>query len=268
MNDKIAFIGAGKMASAIVKGLINNGIFKPSEIICTCGNDRTGKILAEETGIIYTEDLAPHLLDLKFLVLACKPQQLNEINEEIFKSSSNITLISILAGITLSTISKRFPNLKNYIRSMPNTPGQIGLGVTAYASMEKLTESEKETIENILASLGKIYAVEEKSLDAITAISGSGPAYVFEFISALTNAGIEAGLNEELAKDIAVETFIGSSQLLKQSTQSAEELRDAVTSPGGTTQAALNVFTEKNFRGLIKEAVKNAKERSIELSQE
>ena len=150
---------------------------------------------------------------------------------------------------------------------MPNTPGQIGCGSTAYASLNALGAKELESIETILGALGSVHPVNESQIDAVTAISGSGPAYVFEFISALINAGIKAGLEENLAKTLAVETVLGSAQLLKESEFSADNLRDAVTSPGGTTEAALKTFTEGDFRVLIESAVLNAKKRSIELAQ-
>lgn len=271
MKQKIAFIGAGKMASAIVRGLIKKSVYTADSILCTCGNDSTGLDLAQETGIGYVESLLPHYSEIDTLILACKPQQLDKIDlsawTEEADSSSKISLISILAGTTLHDLEARFPFAMNIIRTMPNTPGQIGMGSTAYASLKPLDNAEQDRIETILGALGSVYAVNESAIDAITALSGSGPAYVFEFISALIESGVQAGLEEKLAQSLAQETVLGSAELLRTSSLSAEELRNAVTSPGGTTEAALEVLNKSGFKALIHSAVLRAKERSIELAQ-
>ena len=150
---------------------------------------------------------------------------------------------------------------------MPNTPGQIGCGSTAYATLNPLETEELQLIERILGALGTVHSVSESQIDAITALSGSGPAYVFEFISALIDAGTKVGLDGNLAKTLATETVIGSAKLLKKSESSPEDLRNAVTSPGGTTEAALNTLSENDFRALIEAAVLSAKKRSIELAK-
>lgn len=267
MKKKIAFIGAGRMATAIVKGLIQKKVYLPNEIVCISGNDNTGTILAQASGITEADSLLQFVPEVETLVLACKPQQLDQIDSSTLEQGSHITLISILAGTPINRLSQSFPKVKNIIRSMPNTPGQIGCGSTAYATLNTLKTDELELIEGILSALGSVHPVEESQIDAITALSGSGPAYVFEFISALINAGIKAGLEEDLAKTLAIETVLGSAKLLKGSESSAEELRNAVTSPGGTTEAALNTLSENNFRALVQSAVLSAKKRSEELAQ-
>ena len=268
MKKKIAFIGAGRMASAIVKGLIQKKVFSPDEIVCISGDDNTGTLLAEASGITATDSLLSFIPDVETLVLACKPQQLDQIDSSILEDSSHITLISILAGTPISRLSKFFPKVKNIVRSMPNTPGQIGCGSTAYATLNTLKTEELELIENILGALGTVHPVNESQIDAITALSGSGPAYVFEFISSLISAGTKAGLEENLATTLAIQTVLGSAKLLKESGSSPEELRNAVSSPGGTTEAALNTMNQKNFRDLIESAVSSANKRSKELAQD
>lgn len=267
MKKKIAFIGAGRMATAIVKGLIQNKVYSPNEIVCISGNDNTGTLLAQLCGITSADSLLPYISDVETLVLACKPQQLDQIDSSFLEHGSHITLISILAGTPISRLSRSFPKVKHIIRSMPNTPGQIGCGSTAYATLNTLKTEELKSIETILGALGTVHSVNESEIDAITALSGSGPAYVFEFISALISAGIKAGLDENLAKALAVETVLGSAKLLKESQSSPEDLRNVVTSPGGTTEAALSTLSENNFRALIQSAVLNAKKRSIELAR-
>lgn len=267
MKKKIAFIGAGRMATAIVKGLIQKKVYTSDEIVCTSGDDDTATILAQESGITAVDSLLPFVPEVETLVLACKPQQLDQINSSILEQAAHITLISILAGTPIRRLSESFPRVKNIIRSMPNTPGQIGCGSTAYATFNPLETEELQLIERILGALGTVHSVSESQIDAITALSGSGPAYVFEFISALIDAGTKAGLDGNLAKTLAIETVIGSAKLLKKSESSPEDLRNAVTSPGGTTEAALNTLNENDFRALIEAAVLSAKKRSIELAK-
>jgi pyrroline-5-carboxylate reductase len=267
MSQKIAFIGAGRMASAIVKGLLEASLFSASDIYCTCGNDATGIKLSEATGIQFVENLEPHIETIDFLVLACKPQQLPDLELPFLDKLKHLTILSILAGTPIHKLRKAFPLAQNIIRSMPNTPGQIGEGVTAYAPEKPLSNSDTSRIESILGALGSVYCVSESQLDAVTAISGSGPAYVFEFISALTESGKEAGLEAELAQALAEKTVLGSSLLLKESQLSPDALRDAVTSPGGTTEAALKVLNEAHFRAMVQTAVMKAKARSEELAQ-
>lgn len=267
MATKIAFIGAGRMASAIVQGLLENKHYKPLEIACTCGKDPTGPALAKATGIQYLEDIAPAIAEAEAVVLACKPQQFAAIDAELVQAASNKLVLSILAGTPLSRLGEKFFGARNIVRTMPNTPGQIGAGVTAYAPLNTLSKSDLQIVENTLASLGNYHEVDEVDLDAVTALSGSGPAYVFEFAAALQEAGLAAGLDKELANSLTIDTLLGAAMLLAESDDSADALRDAVTSPGGTTAAALSVFANADFRKLVDQAVAAAKARSIELAQ-
>lgn len=268
MPIKIAFIGAGRMASAIVKGLLEKEHYLPEEIACTCGNDPTGPALSEATGIHFLPDITTALYETEALVLACKPQQFNAIDQTLADAASGKLVLSILAGTPLSRLSDKFCHARNIVRTMPNTPGQIGAGVTAYTPLRELSGKDNSIVENTLSSLGNFHEVEEADLDAVTALSGSGPAYVFEFAAALRDAGVNAGLSVELADALSIDTLLGAAMLLAESSESPEDLRDAVTSPGGTTAAALQVMQEGHFRDLINHTVSAAKARSIELAKE
>ena len=268
MSTQIAFLGAGRMASAIIHGLLQNKHYTPAEIACTCGDDPSGPELAAATGITYAPDLAPAIRDAHTLVLACKPQQLPEINPELIAATEGKLILSILAGTTLQKLQSTFPQARNIVRTMPNTPGQIGLGITAYTPAQALDPADEQRVKAILTALGNYHAVEESQLDAITALSGSGPAYLFEFAAALRDAGIQLGLDPLLAHSLAVHTCYGSAALLAQSEDDPEALRDAVTSKGGTTAAALNVLSHNDLRGLIEKALTAARDRSIELAHE
>ena len=268
MPIKITFIGAGRMASAIVQGLLEKEHYKPEEIACTCGDDPTGPALAKATGIQFLPDITPALHETEAVILACKPQQFTAIDSELAGAVRGKLIISILAGTPLARLGERFAHARNVVRTMPNTPGQIGAGVTAFTPLRELSEKDVEIVENTLGSLGNFHEVKEEDLDAVTALSGSGPAYVFEFAAALREAGVNCGLDEGLADALAVDTLLGAAMLLAESEETPEALRDAVTSPGGTTAAALKVLEEGDLRRLVDQALEAAKARSIELASE
>lgn len=267
MSIRIVFIGAGRMAAAIVQGLLKNGYYLEDEIACTCGSNSSGPKLAETSGIHYYPDIAPAIREAETIVLACKPQQFHLIDDSIVRATDDKLLISILAGTPLTKLDTKFHTTRNIVRTMPNTPGQIGAGATAYSAFSPLNTADRKIVEEILRSLGNFHEVDESKMDAVTALSGSGPAYVFEFAAALREAGVHCGLSQELSASLAIDTLLGAAKLLGDSTESPEALRNAVTSPGGTTAAALKVLEENNFRTLIQKTLEAAKARSIELSQ-
>jgi pyrroline-5-carboxylate reductase len=268
MNLEIAFVGAGKMVSAIVQGLLRTETFSPAQIGCCSANDGTSEKLSEATGIHRFDDMDAILAENpQTLVLGCKPQQFTELPLSIAEKTAGCLILSIMAGITASRLHQSFPKAKNVVRSMPNTPGQIGEGATGYFFLNKPEEADSKIIRSILASLGKIYAMQdEKDLDRVTAISGSGPAYIFEFTCALEEAAKSIGLDSGIARDLALQTIIGSAKLMETSEFSPEELRNQVTSPNGTTQAALESFSSDQLREIVKRAATAACNRSIELS--
>lgn len=266
-RPRIAFIGAGRMASAMVEGILRRKICQPADITCTCGNDPTGPDLAARTGIGY-EPEATRIASLgDILILACKPQQFNDLDDSLTAQTRGKLIISILAGTPLARLQAKFSQARNIIRAMPNTPGQIGAGVTGWAALTPPPEDDSLLIQDILASLGKVITVEEKDLDALTAVSGSGPAYLFEFTAALREAAEKVGLSPQTAHTLALETIIGSALLMKESGTDPVELRKAVTSPGGTTQAALESFQKDDLRASVTRAVQAATQRSIELAK-
>ncbi|MFI3290697.1 MAG: pyrroline-5-carboxylate reductase [Opitutales bacterium] len=262
--NKYSFIGAGKMASAIVKGMIANNI-GAEQISCICGDDDSGKILSEATGInlLAQEDFFAD--DLDILVLACKPQQLESIGDT--SSLEAEVLISILAGTSISKLRQKFPKVKNIVRSMPNMPAQIAMGISCYSAESDLSEGEKAKVENIFSAIGEFILVDEAKLDAVTALSGSGPGYIFEIADAFIEAGMNIGFSFEEAKKLTYQTFIGSAHLLEQSELSASELRNAVSSPGGTTLAGLKALSDYNLREAVKSCLEAAKNRSQELAK-
>lgn len=267
MSD-IAFLGAGRMASAIVDGLLARQVCPPARLHCTDGGDGTAAQLAARTGIHCTSDVTALVAGADTVVLACKPQQLAGLDPRIAALSQGKLVLSILAGKRLERLSQAFPQARNLVRAMPNTPGQIGAGITAWCSLAPLSAADRSRVDAILGALGAVVTVEESQLDAVTGLSGSGPAYVFEFAAALREAGVGAGLPRELAARLALETLLGSARLLESAGLEPEHLRDQVTSPNGTTFAGLQRLAARDFRGLIAETVQAATARSRELSRD
>ena len=268
MNE-VAFVGAGKMVSAIVKSLLHTSSFKASDLVCCSARDGTSERLAEETGIQRSNSLL-EMLDSspEVLVLGCKPQQLAELPSEVSDKTAGIIILSIMAGITLERLKDAFPMARNIVRSMPNTPGQIGEGVTGYLFAQSPSSGDAQLVSKVLSSLGEACLVEfEDDIDRVTAISGSGPAYLFEFTCALEKAAEDIGLSPELAEKLSRQTIVGAAKLIEQSGLHPEELRNQVTSPNGTTQAALESFSSSQLREIVIKAANAAKERSIELSR-
>ena len=268
--SKISFIGAGKMVSAIVHSLLGTESFPAGQISCCSAQDGTSEKLAESTGISRFDSVEEMLVSPpSVLVLGCKPQQINELPSTIAQSSSGCLVLSIMAGTPIHRLARAFPQARNIVRSMPNTPGQIGHGSTGYLFAHSPDAQDRELIKKILSSLGKTYELrEEEDLDRVTAISGSGPAYIFEFTVALEEAARAIGLSRELAKELAIGTVTGAARLMEKSELHPEDLRNQVTSPNGTTQAALESFSADELRTIVRHAAEAAKARSIELSHE
>ncbi len=263
---KFGFIGAGKMAGAIIRGMLSKGAATPSDIVCSCGNDDTGKTLSAQTSISLAPSLEGMFSESETIVAACKPQQLKDV-AAYGKSAKCGVLISILAGTTIARLRECFPNVKKIIRVMPNMPAQISMGISCYAPESPLDEAEKRTVEAVLSAIGEYMEVGENRLDAVTALSGSGPGYLFEFAAAMIEGAKKLGFSDTEAKKLVEKTLTGSAALLEKSELSADELRTAVSSPGGTTLAALEVFSKSGFRKTVLDALEAAKKRSEELSK-
>ncbi len=266
MNPKLAFVGAGRMAGAIVRGVLSSGNWAPSDITCTSAPDGTAETLAAETGILFTFQINELLNGADWIILACKPQQLEALPSELAPISSGKRVLSILAGSPISRLQSVFPQAAAIVRAMPNTPGMIGRGITAYAASTPLQAADAAVVEAILSSLGDVLPLPESSLNAVTGLSGSGPAYVFEFVAALRDAGIREGLDPETACHLALKTVQGAAALLQAVPESPETHRDWVSSPGGTTLAGLAALQKADFRESVAKAVRAARERADELA--
>ncbi len=264
---RLAFIGAGNMARAIVGGLIDAG---GVSIVCAdpVAEQRTAlATLGAET----TTDNTAAVTGADAVVLAVKPQVLPEVCRALAPALADARplVVSIAAGVPLSVLAACCGQTLPIVRCMPNTPALIGHGITALYANSRASGEQRALAERILGATGAALWVDsEAELDAVTAVSGSGPAYVFALIEAMEHAGVALGLPEQTARQLAVATAEGAGALAAGSSESPAVLRERVTSPGGTTAAALAVFAERDFGGLVAAAIRAAHARSAELGRE
>jgi pyrroline-5-carboxylate reductase len=265
---RYAFIGAGRLGSAIMEALVKKGTCLPDEIGCTSLLDGTAPAVSDQLQVRFFESTTGLLEESDTVVLAIKPQQLASLDPSVAEKTRGSLVISVLAGTPLDRLGDAFPRARNIVRTMPNTPARIGVGITAFCARVPLEPDDQRQVDDLLSAMGASVPVTEKDMDAVTAVSGSGPAYVFEFVAALRDAGCEAGLGRDVAYKLALETVLGSVRLLARLGKDPETLRDEVTSPNGTTVAALDQLEKAGFRAMINKAVLAAKTRSEELSSE
>ncbi|MGA2691449.1 MAG: pyrroline-5-carboxylate reductase [Opitutaceae bacterium] len=264
--DTIAFLGSGSMAAAMVEGLLAKGAYTPDRIRCIGGSGQSAPLLAKRTGIGLAGSLDELLDKADTLVVAFKPQNLAGADPRLAAHTRGRLVISVLAGKKLAALRKAFPEARGIVRSMPNTPGQIGAGLTGWCSDAPLGSRDRATLESVFGALGRSIEIAEPQMDACTALSGAGPAYVFEFAAALRDAALGQGFDAATAKLLAVETLLGAAKLLERRGADPEVLRAEVTSPNGVTAAGLRRMADRDFRGMIREAIEAARARSEELS--
>lgn len=265
---KIAFIGAGNLGSAIIRGLLAQKICAPTDLVCTSKTGSSAQKIAAATGIVYEPDLARLLAHADTVVIAFKPQSLAAADPQLAALTSGKLLISVLAGKRLSRLAQTFPTARNLVRFLPNTPSAIGAGIAGWCAATPLSPADRATVQSILDAMGASVELDEKHLDAITALGGSGPAFLFEFVAALRDGGIAAGLPLEVARKFAIETVLGSARLLARSGLEPDALRDQVVSPKGTTYAGLQVMASAKFRDTIRDTILAATHRAEELSRD
>jgi len=263
---KITLIGCGKMGGALLSGWIEADLVDTAQVLDP--NGLPDSLQNEKIQLIANEtEIAP---DTDIIVLAVKPQILNDVCENIAKAKAlpGALVISIAAGKALGAISAHFPDTTPVVRAMPNTPAAIGKGISVCCANQHVSAQHKKAASTLFAASGTAEWIEDEDLmHAVTAVSGSGPAYVFYLIEALTNAAIHQGLEPDFAAKLARQTVIGSAALADQSASiDAAILRENVTSPGGTTQAGLDILMDGRFQDLLDETIQAAAARSKELS--
>lgn len=266
----IAFIGGGNMARSLIGGLISNDFAADKIHVADANTEALDNLTSRYDIKTFTDNLAA-IADADVVILAVKPQQLQPVIRQISPAwQKDKLLISIAAGIRLDDISRWLnSDQAAIVRAMPNTPSLVQAGATALCANDYVTTTQHELAESMLRAVGlALWISDEKQMDAVTALSGSGPAYFFLVLEALQTAGMELGLPEETARLLALETSFGAAKMALESDESACVLRQRVTSPGGTTERALDVFEEGDLRGLFSKALTAAAQRADELAEQ
>jgi len=263
---KIAFIGGGVMGEAMIRGILSNGLTIPQDIIVNDISAARLSALSQDYGIAVAVDHGAAVKGAEVVVIAVKPQNLTELMPQLKgRFTPGQLVLSIVAGSSVATIASGLRH-RSVVRAMPNTPAQIGEGVSVWTASSEVSQGQKEMARSILGALGKeIYVPDEKYLDMATAVSGSGPGYIFLIIEALIDAAVHIGLPREMAEELVVQTLLGAARLAQETGKRPKELKDMVTSPGGTTAAGLLELEEGELGALLARAVIAAYEKAKEL---
>jgi pyrroline-5-carboxylate reductase len=268
LNKKIAFIGPGVMAEAIITGLLRKKLARPENIIASGPREERGTELNKKYKIKTVTDNASAASQADVVVLSVKPQRLSEVMKGLSRIHPEALVLSIVAGASIQKISRALKH-QAVVRSMPNTPGQIGEGITVWTASARTSKEQREMAQQILGALGEEVFVEDESyLDMATALSGTGPAYIFLFTEALIDAGVHMGFPRRIAEQLVLQTIKGSVSYYHQAERHPATLRNQVTSPGGTSAEALYYLEKAGFRTAISRAVWAAYQRSLELGKE
>ena len=268
LQEKIGIIGAGKIGSAIARGIIAAGLASKDKVMASDVSDALRQAISAEMGIKTTVDNRVLCEFADILVLAVKPQIVDPVAKEIAKQIGKTKLlVSVAAGVPLERLEASLEPGARVARVMPNIPCVVGAGAAGFAGGSHATPADLEKVGAILNSFGIGLPVEEKYLDAVTGLSGSGPAYVFLFMEALADGGVQVGLSRDVALKLAMQTVYGAARMALEGSKHLGELKDEVTSPGGTTIAGIYALEQKGFRGLVMDAVVSATRRSQELGK-
>jgi pyrroline-5-carboxylate reductase len=268
LDKKIAFIGPGVMAEAMISGLLRQKLAKPENIQTAGPRAERGEELKGKYGVQPTTDNSVAAADADIVVLAVKPQRLTSVLHGLQHIPARALVLSIVAGASLQKIGRTLKH-EAVVRSMPNTPGQIGEGITVWCASKDTSPAQLELARKVLGALGEeVFVEDEGYLDMATALSGTGPAYVFLFTEALIDAGVHMGFPRRIAEQLVLKTIRGSVDYYYHAERHPATLRNQVTSPGGTSAEALYYLEKAGFRTAISRAVWAAYQRSLELGKE
>ena len=274
MSIKLGMVGGGVMGEALLSRLITQQLYRPDDVLVSDPQAHRREFLVQKYGVKVTSDNREAAAASDVLFLAIKPQVFERVAADLAEGDGERrpagaplpVVISILAGVSLNKLEAAFGG-QPVIRAMPNTPATVGAGITAIAPGKAVTASHMEQATAIFQAVGQVVEVPEYLMDAVTGLSGSGPAYVAIMIEALADGGVAAGLPRAIASKLALSTVLGTAQLLQESQMHPAQLKDQVTSPGGTTIAGITQLERAGFRSALIEAVQAAKERSQQLGQ-
>ncbi|HHY86713.1 MAG TPA: pyrroline-5-carboxylate reductase [Verrucomicrobia bacterium] len=264
----IGFLGAGKMATALAKGFIRAGLVTVKQIMASDVNEAATRAFVKETGARTTAFNPDVVCFADVLILAVKPDQVSAVLAEIRESfTEKHLLISIAAGVPIGKLEAALGTGARVVRVMPNTPALVGTSASAFTPGHSALATDSQLTEKLLSSVGTVIQVKESLLDAVTGLSGSGPAYVYLFIEALSDGGVAAGLPRDAATKLAAQTVLGAARMVLETGAHPGALKDMVASPGGTTIEGLHELEKGNFRGTVMNAVRAAAEKSRKLAQ-
>lgn len=260
---RLGFIGAGNMAQAIINGILKSKIVDKSDIIASATTNKTIADVAKKYGIKTTLD-NKEVAMADILFLAIKPVYYKQVIDEIkdVSASSDQIIITIAAGKSIKWVEDAFGGERKIIRAMPNTPALVGEGMTAVCYNENITEKELESVINLLKSFGKVEIIEESIIDAVVAVSGSSPAYVFMFIEAMADAAVAEGMSRNKAYQFAAQSVLGSAKMVLETGMHPGKLKDMVCSPAGTTIEAVRILEKTGFRSSIMECMRECANKS------
>ncbi len=266
---RVGMIGAGRMATALARGFIEARVVAADAITASDPSSAAREAFARDVGgVNVCDDNASVVKAADVLILAVKPQSMDAVLAEIQTAIEPASLVvSIAAGVALERLAASLPSGQRIVRVMPNTPCLIGRGASCFSLGPHATRSDAANVAAMLTAVGAAFEVPESQLDAVTGLSGSGPAFVYSMIEALTDGGVSVGLPAKLAAELAARTAAGAAEMVLQTGDSPAVLRDRVTSPGGTTQAGLAVLKDQNFQDAVAAAVHAATRRSAELGR-
>ncbi|MCA5895087.1 pyrroline-5-carboxylate reductase [Isoptericola sp. NEAU-Y5] len=264
----VAFLGTGNMNEAVLAGALASGV-APRDVVATTRRPERAAALAERYGVRTTADNTAAVHGAHVVVVGVKPKDVGAMLAEVGGAlDDGAVVVSVAAGLPLAFLEARLPAGTRVVRAMPNTPALVGAGVTAVVGGAATDDADVALVERILAGSGHVFRVAEKDMDAFGALAGSGPAYVFYVVDAMAEAGVLLGLTRDVARHLAVETVLGSAKLLDETGEHPVVLREKVSSPGGTTVAALRRLDDGGVRAAFLDALEAARDRSRELAAE
>ncbi|BCS55247.1 pyrroline-5-carboxylate reductase [Geobacter sp. SVR] len=265
-GKRFGFIGGGNMTEAIVKGLLAGGVPADTVMVAEPLPQRRD-FLSSHHAVTLSDDNHQIARQADVIILAVKPQVAASVLTDLEATvSADKLVISIMAGISTTFIEDALANGVRVVRAMPNTPALIQAAATAISPGRKANAADLETADAIFSRIGTVVTLSEKQMDAVTGLSGSGPAYVYSFIEALSDAGVKNGLARDVARELAIQTVLGAARMVAETGEHPALLREKVTSPGGTTIAGLHALEQRGFHGIVMDAVDAACRRSKELA--
>ncbi len=264
---KIGFLGCGKMGSALLEGILAAGVCRPEDVMVYDPTVAASEAVAARTGVRVAGSNSEVAAGADIILLCVKPVLAPEVAAACAAELTDKLLVSIAAGVSVETLQQATGETCRVVRVMPNTAVLVGHGASAYAAGDSVSDADRAVVERIFTATGRVWAVDENLLDAVTGLSGSGPAYLYLIIEAMTEGGVRMGLSRDLAGDLAVQTVAGAAAMVAGTTQSPAELRAMVTSPGGTTVAGLAALERAGVREALMDAVAAAARRAREMGE-